>query len=105
MDKNALQVLAEALEQLVKETVRDELAKLQKVTPAQMRLEAGLTVDKMAERSGISSVTISRIENGQIRHLRAETLGALSKALNRPDYISAAYGVRKPIEKAPRERK
>lgn len=45
----------------------------------QLRLAAGLSLQDLAERSGVSRATLSRIENGEVSPT-AETLGALASA-------------------------
>jgi transcriptional regulator with XRE-family HTH domain len=44
-----------------------------------LRVEKGLSLQELAERSGISRATLSRIENGEVSPT-AETLGALAAA-------------------------
>ncbi len=44
-----------------------------------LRAEKGLSLQELAERSGISRATLSRIENGEVSPT-AETLGALASA-------------------------
>lgn len=48
-----------------------------------MRGERGLTLQALAERSGVSRATLSRIENGEVSPT-AETLGRMAAALAMP---------------------
>ena len=54
------------------------------VEPRQIRMAraaAGLTQDELAERSGISRVTIANLEGGKIADPRVLTIRALIRAL------------------------
>jgi transcriptional regulator with XRE-family HTH domain len=71
----------------------------------QLREEAVLTVHELAEASGVSDDTISKIENGQ-RVARPNTLRKLARALNvRPQELRRPAKVEEPVPlaKAPRE--
>ncbi len=66
-----------------------------RVTPAQIRMEAGLTAEQLAERAGVSRPTVYRIEDGKFNRAPSGTIQKLATALNRPDYIAAVIGNRK----------
>src|ERR687898_3303935 len=71
----------------------------------QLREEAVLTVHELAEASGVSDDTISKIENGQ-RVARPNTLRKLARALNvSPQELRRPAKVEEPVPlaKAPRE--
>jgi transcriptional regulator with XRE-family HTH domain len=71
----------------------------------QLREEAVLTVHELAEASGVSDDTISKIENGQ-RVARPNTLRKLAHALNvSPQELRRPARVEEPVPlaKAPRE--
>jgi transcriptional regulator with XRE-family HTH domain len=71
----------------------------------QLREEAVLTVHELAEASGVSDDTISKIENGQ-RVARPNTLRKLARALNvTPQELRRPAKVEEPVPlaKAPRE--
>lgn len=58
-----------------------------KVTPARLthaRVDMGLSQTDLAEASGVSRVTISKIENGVLLHPSVETMSSISWALRRP---------------------
>lgn len=46
------------------------------------RLNLELSIKDLSERSGVSSSTISQIENGKRKSLRSESLEKIAKALN-----------------------
>ena len=46
------------------------------------RGEKGLKQAELAEKSGLTQATISRIESGEIEHLRADKIKKLAKALD-----------------------
>lgn len=46
------------------------------------RLQRNLTQQELADKSGVSRVTIALIENGQTRDVMASTLLKLANALN-----------------------
>lgn len=48
----------------------------------QMRDTLGYSQIELAERAGITSATISRIESGKTRQLKSDALSRLAKALN-----------------------
>lgn len=48
----------------------------------QLRLDACLSLDQLAEQSGVCSEQIRRIENGTTAAPRVRTLAALATALN-----------------------
>lgn len=55
-----------------------------RINPQNLRLlrnQANLTLDRLAEKSNIDRVTISRIENGATRNSRSHTLEQLARAL------------------------
>lgn len=47
----------------------------------EIRIEKGMTQEELAERSGVSRVSISLIENGKITNVSSNTLRALADAL------------------------
>ena len=47
------------------------------------RVQAGLTQSELAERSGISRVTINMIENDVTKNVKSSTMIAIAKALGR----------------------
>jgi transcriptional regulator with XRE-family HTH domain len=56
----------------------------------QLRVDAGMTREKLSELSGVTSRTIHRLENGQGVG-KVGTLGALARALNaRPSELLQA---------------
>lgn len=46
-----------------------------------VREKKGYSQTKLAEVSGVSRVTINRIENGELQHITSDTLIKLSEAL------------------------
>lgn len=46
------------------------------------RLNSGLSIKDLSEKSGVSSSTISQIETGKRKSLRSESLEKVAKALN-----------------------
>lgn len=48
----------------------------------QLRLEAGLSMYQLANRSGVSRGQLSRMESGEARHPAPATLQRLARALN-----------------------
>ena len=46
------------------------------------RLNSGLSIKELSEKSGVSSSTISQIETGKRKSLRSESLEKVAKALN-----------------------
>jgi len=49
----------------------------------EMRKEENLTQEELAEKSGVSRVTISQIESGQTNCVKTDTLVKLADALNK----------------------
>ena len=49
---------------------------------AEVRKDKGLTQEKLAEKSGISRVTIANIERGAVPDLKISTMLSLADALN-----------------------
>ncbi len=49
----------------------------------EIREEAGLTQEELAEKSGVSRVTISLIENGRADCVKTQTLTRLADALSK----------------------
>ena len=49
---------------------------------AELREQQGLTKDESAERVGVSTSTLSRLENGQIQKFSDEVLTALVREFN-----------------------
>jgi predicted transcriptional regulator len=74
------------------------------VTPRQLRMAraaAGWTQDELAERSGISRVTIANLEAGKISDPRTQTVRLLVRALAEAGVAMTAHGVEvegKPLE-------
>lgn len=85
------------LEEIIRRIVREELRLstliAKAATPELMRLKAGYTTIELADKAGVSQMTVSRIENGQVRHLRPHTLQKLAKVLG-DDYLAAAEAIR-----------
>lgn len=55
----------------------------------QIREEKGMTQTKLAEKSGVSRVTINGIENGKIQVVKTDTLAKIADALDMT--ISAVF--------------
>lgn len=54
-----------------------------------LREQAKLTQEQLAEASGVHQTTISQIETGKVRDLRYSTLFALATALTTPIQVVA----------------
>ena len=76
------------------------------VTPRHLRMAraaAGWTQDELAERSGISRVTIANLEAGKISDPRTQTVRLLVRAFAEAGVAMTARGVEvegKPLEPA-----
>lgn len=46
------------------------------------RLEAGLTQTQLAEKAGVSRITIANIESGKQSYIKSSTIIKLAEALN-----------------------
>jgi DNA-binding Xre family transcriptional regulator len=87
---------------MVREIVREEVraflkeaagisARLVDCTPRALRQATGLSVEELAEVSGVSAATIRRIEAGRARRFsRDNTLTRIARALECPGYPAAA---------------
>jgi transcriptional regulator with XRE-family HTH domain len=60
----------------------------------QARYDAGLSIEELAERSGVKARTIREVESGRIRKPRVQTLAPLAQVLGVPtsDLIPGEQG-------------
>ena len=49
----------------------------------EFRLEKGLTIQELADKSGISRVYLSQIENGNVDNIGTKTLVSIAKSLDK----------------------
>ena len=63
--------------------------------PRELRMAKGIDVADLAARSGVSRVTVGRLESGKLKRPRVETLNALARALGVPEaqYRAAVAGM------------
>ena len=63
--------------------------------PRELRIAKGVDVADLAARSGVSRVTVGRLEAGKLKRPRVETLNALARALAIPEstYRAAVAGM------------
>lgn len=72
------------LEDAIRAVVREELEKPR--TPEEARLSKGLSLEVLAEKVGISSSTISRMERGKCKNPDAPLLKKIAQILDFPAY-------------------
>ena len=68
----------------------------------QRRGELGLTVQQLADKTGMTTGAIYMIERGERRRLQPETISALSRGLDiTPDVLLSLISAPAPIEGVP----
>lgn len=81
--------LLNGLRDLVRQVVREELRTTKVLSsdlgPREIRLSKGIDLQALAAISGISDVSISRIERGIVRSPKAQTLNKIARALKVPE--------------------
>ncbi len=77
------------LERLIDLRIEAKLRQLGALTtqpdPRALRVAKGIDVAALAARSGISHVTIGRLEGGKLKRPKPETLNSLARALGVPE--------------------